>query len=177
MWRYIKQGVNYKLRKDLQIYKPKELESTFVEVLEPGMSKNNMIIGCIYHHPSMELSEFNNNFLSVLSEKYWKKKNCSTTRRLKCWPSKIWSWWRSRRFLRCNVSLSDHLAQILIVPVWNTTRHKEPKKVHHDPQEILRNKDIISRDLQNTNWDAELQSNSENINTYQPKKLLQKSTT
>ena len=42
--------------------------------------------------------------------------------------------------------------------------HKEPKKVHHDPQEILRNKDIISRDLQNTNWDAELQSNSENIN-------------
>ena len=84
VWRYTKQGINYKLRKDLQIYKPKELESTFVEVLEPGTSKNNMIIGCIYHHPSMELSEFNNNFLSVLSEKYWKKKNCSTTRRLKC---------------------------------------------------------------------------------------------
>ena len=52
---YIKQGINYELRKDLQIYKSKELESTFVEVLSPGMSKNNMIIGCIYCHPSMEL--------------------------------------------------------------------------------------------------------------------------
>ena len=55
---YIKQGINYKLRKDLQIYKSKELESTFVKVFEPGMSKNNMIIGCIYCHPSIELSEF-----------------------------------------------------------------------------------------------------------------------
>ena len=50
---------NYKLRNDLQIYKSKELESTFVEVLEPGMLKNNMIIGCIYRHLSMELSELN----------------------------------------------------------------------------------------------------------------------
>ena len=65
---YIKQGINYKLRKGLHIYKSKELESTFVEVLEPGMSKNNMIIGCIYRHPSVELSEFNNHFLSVLLE-------------------------------------------------------------------------------------------------------------
>ena len=33
-----------------------------------------MIIGCIYHHPSMELSEFNNHFLSVLLEKISKEK-------------------------------------------------------------------------------------------------------
>ena len=71
---YIKQGINYKLRKDLQICKSKELESTFVGVLEPGMSKNNMIIGCIYRHPSMELSEFNNHFLSVLLLKISKEK-------------------------------------------------------------------------------------------------------
>ena len=82
---YIKQGINYKLRKDLQIYKSKELESTFIEVLEPGMPRNNMIIGCIYRHPSMELSEFNNHFLSVLLEKISKeKKNGSTTRRFQC---------------------------------------------------------------------------------------------
>ena len=62
-------------------------------------------------------------------------------------------------------TLSDHLAQMLIVPIRNTTRHKEPKKGHHDFQEFLRNKDIISRDLQNTNWDTELQLNSENSNT------------
>ena len=60
--------------------------------------------------------------------------------------------------------MSDHLAQILIVQIRNATRYKEPKKVYRDFQEILRNKDIISRDLQNTNWDAELQLSSENIN-------------
>ena len=75
---YIKQGINYKLRKDLQIYTSKELESTFVEVLEPGMSKNNMIKGGIYRHPSMELFEINNHFLYD-----------SATRRIQCWPSKI----------------------------------------------------------------------------------------
>ena len=36
---YIKQGINYKKQKNLQIYKSKELESMFVEELEPGMSK------------------------------------------------------------------------------------------------------------------------------------------
>ena len=57
-------------------------------------------------------------------------------------------------------TLLDDLAQILIVPIRNTARYKEPKEVHRDFQETLRNKDIISRDLQNTNWDTELQLNS-----------------
>ena len=61
-------------------------------------------------------------------------------------------------------TLSNNLAQILVIPLWNTTRHKEQKKVHWDFQEILRNKDIISRDLQNTNWDIDLQLNIENNN-------------
>ena len=82
---YIKQGINCKLRKDLQMYKSKELEPMFIEVLEPGMSRNNMIIGCIYCHPSMELPEFSSHFLSVLLEKISEeKKNGSTTRRLQC---------------------------------------------------------------------------------------------
>ena len=51
---YIKQGINYNLRKDLQIYKSKELESTLVEVLKSGMPRNNRNIVCIYRHPSME---------------------------------------------------------------------------------------------------------------------------
>ena len=42
--------------------------------------------------------------------------------------------------------------------------YKELKKVYRDLQEILRNKDIISRHLENTNWDTELQFNSENVN-------------
>ena len=67
-------------------------------------------------------------------------------------------------FTNLVTTLSDHLAQILIVPIQNTTRHKELKKVQQDFQKILRNKDIISRDLQNTNWDMKLQLNLENIN-------------
>ena len=55
------------------------------------------------------------------------------------------------------------LALILIVPIWNTTRHKEPRKVYRDFQEFLRNKDI-PRDLQNFIWDTELQLNSGSIN-------------
>ena len=61
-------------------------------------------------------------------------------------------------------TLSDHLAQFFIVPIRNTTRHKESKKVHRNFQEILRNKGIISRDLQKTNWNTELQLNLEKIN-------------
>ena len=70
-------------------------------------------------------------------------------------------------------TLSDHLAQILIVPIRNTTRYKEPKKVYRDFQEILRNKDIFSRDLQNTYWNTELQLSSENINV-STEKLISK---
>ena len=55
--------MNYKLRKDLQIYKPKQLESTSMEVVQ---NKERIIIGCLYRHPSMELSEFNNHYLSNL---------------------------------------------------------------------------------------------------------------
>ena len=60
---YVKKGINYKLRKDLQIYKSKQLESTFVEVVQ---NKERIIIGCLHKHPPMELSEFNNHYLSNL---------------------------------------------------------------------------------------------------------------
>ena len=60
---YVTEGINYKLRKDLQIYKPKQLESTFIEAVQ---NKERIIIGCLYRHPSMELSEFNNPYLSNL---------------------------------------------------------------------------------------------------------------
>ena len=47
---YIKKGLNYKLRKDLEIYKSKQLESTFVEVTPKN---EKVVIGCIYIHPSI----------------------------------------------------------------------------------------------------------------------------
>ena len=61
--RYVKKGINYKLRKDLQIYKPKQLESTFIEIVQ---NKDRIIIDYLYRHPSVELSGFNNHNLSNL---------------------------------------------------------------------------------------------------------------
>ena len=56
-------------------------------------------------------------------------------------------------------TLLNQLTQILIIPIQNTTRHKEQKLLQKNIQEIQENKDITSRDLQNTNWDMELQLN------------------
>ena len=44
-----------KPRKDLDslTYKSNEVESVFIEIVTP--KKNNIFIGCIYRHPSMEL--------------------------------------------------------------------------------------------------------------------------
>ena len=60
---YVKKGINYKLQKDLQIYKPKQLESTFIEVVQ---NNERIIIHGLHRHPSMELSEFNNHYVSNL---------------------------------------------------------------------------------------------------------------
>ena len=57
--------MKYNLWEDLQIWKSKQLESTFIEV---SQDKTKVLIGCVYRHPSMELSEFNNYFLSNLLE-------------------------------------------------------------------------------------------------------------
>ena len=57
---YIKKTLNYKLRKDLIIYKPNQLESTFVEIIQ---NKEAFIAGSIHRHPSMEISDFNQYYL------------------------------------------------------------------------------------------------------------------
>ena len=44
---YIKNDIKYKLRKDLQIYKTKELESTFIEVIQPGKKKQHNYRLCL----------------------------------------------------------------------------------------------------------------------------------
>ena len=60
---YINKGLNYKLRKDLEIYKSKQLESTFIQV---NLKNEKILTGCIYRRPSMELPEFNSNYLTNL---------------------------------------------------------------------------------------------------------------
>ena len=70
---YIKDNISYKWRKDLKIYKSKNLESTFLEVI--NQSGKNIIAGCIYRHPCMDLTEFDNDYLNSLSEKPLREKN------------------------------------------------------------------------------------------------------
>ena len=50
-----------------------ELESTFIEIVNPR--KSNIIVGVIYRHPSMDLTDFNCNYLNKLLENISKNKN------------------------------------------------------------------------------------------------------
>ena len=74
---YIKNGINYKLRPDLNINKDKVLESIFIEILTK--SSKNSLIGCIYRHPCMHPKEFNNLFLKSLTNKLNKESNRNNT--------------------------------------------------------------------------------------------------
>ena len=63
---YIANHLSYKCCNDLNIYKKNELESTFIEIVNP--KKSNIIVGVIYRHPSMDLTDFNCNYLNKLLE-------------------------------------------------------------------------------------------------------------
>ena len=58
---YIFVKIPYKLRNDLNVYCPKQLESVFTELLLSN--KPSQIIGTIYKHPSMNASTFTNGHL------------------------------------------------------------------------------------------------------------------
>ena len=61
---YISKDLNYKSRNDLKLYKDKNLESVFIEVL--SKSDKNTIIVCIYKHPNLAIQEFMDTFLQPL---------------------------------------------------------------------------------------------------------------
>ena len=61
---YISKDLNYKNRNDLKLYKDKNLESVFIEVL--SKFDKNTIIGCIYKHPNLAIQEFMDTFLQPL---------------------------------------------------------------------------------------------------------------
>ena len=48
------------------------MESTFIEIINP--KKSNIIIGCIYRHPNLDLNDFNNDYLNPLLAKLSKEK-------------------------------------------------------------------------------------------------------
>ena len=61
---YVSHKHDFLTRNDLQIYKPKELESVFVEIL--CKNSKNLIVGCVYRHPCTSISEFNDEYLNPL---------------------------------------------------------------------------------------------------------------
>ena len=63
---YIANHLSYKCCNDLNIYKKNELESTFIEIVNP--KKSSFLVGVIYRHPSMDLADFNCNYLNKLLE-------------------------------------------------------------------------------------------------------------
>ena len=49
--------ISYKIRSGLNIYKPKQLELIFIEILRPDLPGGT--VGTIYKHPSMSVPTFN----------------------------------------------------------------------------------------------------------------------
>ena len=64
---YISTELNYKSRNDLKLYKDKNRESVFIEVL--SKSDKNTVIGCIYKHSNLAIQEFMDTFLQPLLDK------------------------------------------------------------------------------------------------------------
>ena len=48
----------------MNIYKTHELESTFIETINP--KKSNIILGIVYQQPTMDLNEFNDKYVNKL---------------------------------------------------------------------------------------------------------------
>ena len=63
----ISQELNYKTRKDLQTYKAKELGSTFIKII--NKKRKNLIVGCIYKHPTLNNQDFIDSSILLLLEK------------------------------------------------------------------------------------------------------------
>ena len=73
---YIKNGLDYIPRDDLKLNTPSFVEAMFVEIIIPD--RKNLIVGCIYRHPSESIREFSNDYLEpILSKISKEKKECA----------------------------------------------------------------------------------------------------
>ena len=61
---HINKRLSYRLRNDLRIYDPGKIESTFIEII--CSKSTNVIVGCIYKHPTLPINDFINEFISHL---------------------------------------------------------------------------------------------------------------
>ena len=63
---YISNRFSYKPRIDLNILKKYQVESTFIEII--NTKKDNIVVGCVYKHPNMDVLEFNNHLNQMLGK-------------------------------------------------------------------------------------------------------------
>ena len=70
---YIANHLSYKPHSDLNLYKANQLESTFIEII--NAKKSNIIVGCFYKHPIMDVADFNKNYFKPLLENKLSKEN------------------------------------------------------------------------------------------------------
>ena len=70
---YISDALTFKPRIDLEIYESKELESSFIEIVNKKSS--NDIVGVIYRHPKMDTNVFIDNKLNQITNILVKEKN------------------------------------------------------------------------------------------------------
>ena len=70
---YVDEDYDSNARADLDssMYKPNELESVFIEINNTG--QKNTVVGCIYRHPTMDIKEFNEDYLTPLMGKLAKE--------------------------------------------------------------------------------------------------------
>ena len=68
---YIDNHWSYKPHTDLGLNKANQLESTFIEIINP--IKSNIIVGCFHKYPNMDVSDFNKNYLNILLDKLSKE--------------------------------------------------------------------------------------------------------
>ena len=68
---YIDNNINYVVQDDLCIYKTKELESVFIEII--NSKGKNTIVRCVYWHPCMNPTQFIEIYVSKLLQKFSKK--------------------------------------------------------------------------------------------------------
>ena len=68
---YIANHLSYKPPTDSNLNIANQLESTFLEIV--NSRKSNISVGCRYKHPSMDVSDFNKNYLNTLLDKLSKE--------------------------------------------------------------------------------------------------------
>ena len=109
---YAKEGINFKPREDLNIYKSKELESYFIEAInEKGKST---IIGTIYRHPCMDQNEFTDDYMQPLNDKIMKENK-------KCFLAGDFNFdllntTKNETFKFFDTMMSNHMLPTIIIP-------------------------------------------------------------